>query len=84
MAKNIVLVGNKVDLSESKRRVSFEEAFRLAKRLNLAGVFETAAKLGDSEAFNLDMPSVDDVFFRSVLNCHDLYGGKTKGNSGDN
>ena len=73
-----MLVGNKVDMSESKRRVSFEEAERLAKRLKLAGFFETAAKLGDQEAIAQELPSVDDLFFRSVLNCHDLFSGKTK------
>ena len=47
MLKNIVLVGNKVDLAETRRKVSLEEAIRLAKRLGLAGVYETSAKFDD-------------------------------------
>lgn len=71
MAKNIVLVGNKVDLSDTKRKVSFDEAVRLAKRLNLAGVYETSAKFDDHQAQTLNLTTVDDVFFRSVVNCFD-------------
>jgi len=62
-AKNIILVGNKTDL-EGNRKVSFEEAVQLAKRLNLAAVFETSAK---------DGKQVDDVFFRGVVNCMDYF-----------
>lgn len=41
----------------------FEEAVKLAKRLKLAAVFETSAKCNES---------IDDVFFRSVINCVDM------------
>ncbi len=43
MASNIILVGNKSDLNE-RRKVDFEEAIELAKRLKLSAVFETSAK----------------------------------------
>ncbi len=62
-AKNIILVGNKTDL-EGKRKVSTEEAIKLGKKLNLAGVFETSAKVNNS---------VEDVFFRTIVNCVDNY-----------
>lgn len=64
VANNIILVGNKTDLSE-KRKVSYDEAVQLGKKLNLAAVFETSAKQNNS---------VDDAFFRSVVNCLDMYG----------
>jgi len=44
--------------------VPFEEAIRLGKKLNLAAVFETSAKSNDS---------IDDAFFRSIVNCVDFY-----------
>ena len=47
---------------EDHRKVSFEEAIRLAKKLNLAAVFETSAKSNQS---------IDDVFYRSMINCVD-------------
>jgi hypothetical protein len=47
---------------EGKRKVSTEEAIRLGKKLNLAGVFETSAKVNNS---------VEDVFFRTIVNCVD-------------
>jgi hypothetical protein len=56
-------VGNKTDL-EDKRKVGFEEAVMLGKRLNLAAVFETSAKENNS---------IDDAFFRSIVNCVDFY-----------
>jgi hypothetical protein len=40
---------------------------KLAQRLKISAVFETSAKLGDNED-----TTVDDVFFRSILNCYDL------------
>ena len=52
-------MGNKTDLEE-KRKISFEEAVRLGKKLNLAAVFETSAK---------NNSSIDEVFFRSIVNC---------------
>ena len=63
MARNIILVGNKTDL-EDRRKVSYEEAVKLGKKLNLAAVMETSAK-NDS--------GIDDVFYRSVINCADMY-----------
>jgi hypothetical protein len=44
--------------------VTFEEAVKLAKKLNLAAVFETSAKENES---------IEDVFFRSIVNCVDYY-----------
>ena len=41
---------------------------RLAKRLKLAGVYETSAKTGDEKDSLL---SVDDLFFRAIVNCVD-------------
>lgn len=61
VARNIILVGNKCDLAQ-QRAVQFEEAVELAKSLNLAAVFETSAK---------DNLSIDDVFFRSIINSLD-------------
>lgn len=63
VARNIILVGNKTDLEE-KRKVPFEEAVRLGKKLNLAAVFETSAKSNDA---------IDDAFYRSIVNCVDFY-----------
>jgi GTPase SAR1 family protein len=63
VARNIILIGNKTDL-EDKRKVPFEEAVRLGKKLNLAAVFETSAKSNDA---------IDDAFFRSIVNCVDFY-----------
>ncbi len=63
MAKNIILVGNKCDLASGNRRVQFEEAVELAKRLGLSAVYETSAK---------NNQSIDDVFFRAIVNCMDF------------
>ena len=49
---------------ESRRKVSFEEAVKLGKKLNLAAVMETSAK---------DDSWIDEVFFRSIINCVDMY-----------
>ena len=54
-------MGNKSDLEE-KRKVNFDEAIRLGKKLNLSAVFEASAKSNDS---------IDDVFFRCIVNCAD-------------
>lgn len=43
-------MGNKADLATNKRKVSIEEAVRLAKKLKLAAVFETSAKNPESDA----------------------------------
>jgi hypothetical protein len=70
VANNIILVGNKTDLEE-KRKVTFDEAVKLGKKLNLAAVFETSAKNNNS---------IDDAFYRSVVNCLDIYGATGNGN----
>jgi small GTP-binding protein len=62
VARNIILVGNKTDLSD-RRKVTFDEAIRLGKKLNLAGVYETSAK---------NNSSIDDAFFHSIVNCLDF------------
>ena len=62
-ARNIILVGNKVDLACDKRQVAFAEAERLGRRLGLAGVVETSAKEGT--------PSLDDAFFLAITNALD-------------
>lgn len=62
-ARNIILVGNKVDLACDKRQVSFADAERLGRRLGLAGVVETSAKEGT--------PSLDDAFFLAITNALD-------------
>ena len=54
-------MGNKSDLTEL-RKVEFDEAVELAKKLNISAVFETSAKSNQS---------IDDVFFRSIVNCID-------------
>ena len=56
------MVGNKSDLGD-RRRVGFEEAVQMARKLNLAAVFETSAK-GNSQ--------IDEVFFRAIVNCVDM------------
>lgn len=66
-----MLVGNKSDLAETRRQVSSDEAVRLAKRLGLAGVYETSAKFDEQQAMTQSLATVDDVVFRSVLNCLD-------------
>ncbi|CDW85248.1 rab family gtpase [Stylonychia lemnae] len=63
VAQNIILVGNKSDMAEGRRKVSTEEAIALAERLNIAAVFETSAK---------DNESIDDLFNRAVVNCVDI------------
>ena len=62
-AKNIILVGNKVDLAPEKRQVSYEEAETLAKRMGMAGFVETSAKEGNE--------SLDDAFNMAVVNALD-------------
>jgi hypothetical protein len=37
---------------------------KLAKKLNLSAVFECSAK---------DNKMIDDIFFRSIINCTELY-----------
>lgn len=41
----------------------------MAKKLNLSAVFETSAK---EDIVNNETTKVDDIFFRSIVNCVDL------------
>ena len=52
--------------------MSREEAVRLAKRFGLVGVYETSAKYEEQEALSKGLATVDDVIFRSVVNCFDF------------
>lgn len=70
MASNIILVGNKTDIDD-RRKVPFEEAVKLAKKLKLAAVFETSAKSNES---------IDDAFFRSVINCINMQAASNSNN----
>ena len=63
VSQNIILVGNKSDLALGRRKVSIQEALELSKRLKISAFFETSAK--DNEA-------IDDLFYRSVVNCVDI------------
>jgi small GTP-binding protein len=60
--RNIVLVGNKLDLEDS-RQVKYHEGLELAKKLGLAGFVETSAKDGSQ--------SLDDAFFITCVNAFD-------------
>jgi hypothetical protein len=45
--KNVILVGTKLDMikeDESLRKVTFDEALNLARKLNLISVIETSSK----------------------------------------
>lgn len=57
----LVIIGNKVDLSPDKRRVSAEDAEDLAKRLE-ADHLETSAKEGNN---------VEDMFLKIARKCHE-------------
>ena len=59
-----MLVGNKVDLSDSERKVPLETAVRFAKKMNISAVFEVSAK---------SSTNVDDAFYRSLVNCVDSF-----------
>ena len=67
-ARNILLVGNKLDLASEKREVAFADAEKLARRIGLAGAVETSAKEG-SETLN-------DSFYITVVNALDLKEGE--------
>lgn len=60
-SNNIVLVANKTDMPHEKREVTLEDAVKVAKELQLAGVVETSAKDG--------LESVDDGFYITILNA---------------
>ena len=63
-ARNIILVGNKSDLADERRQVSFGQAELLARQLGLAGVVETSAKEGSDSLF--------DAFYVVTANAVDL------------
>ena len=69
--KNIILVGTKLDkvsADPSERKVLFQEALNLARKLNLYSVIETSAK----ESMRLDtIEDLNDVFSMCALNCYD-------------
>lgn len=67
-ARNILLVGNKLDLASEKREVAFADAEKLARRIGLAGAVETSAKEG-SETLN-------DSFYITAVNALDLKEGE--------
>ena len=67
-ARNILLVGNKLDLASEKRQVSFSDAEGLARRMGLAGAVETSAKEG-SETLN-------DSFYITAVNAMDFKEGE--------
>jgi hypothetical protein len=81
--KNIILVGTKLDkvrADPNERKVSFQEALDLAKKLNLFSVIETSAK----ETSRLDMmEDLNDVFSMCALNCYDTSVEKQKAKLGD-
>lgn len=58
---NIVLVANKTDIPSEQREVALEDAVKVAKELQLAGVVETSAKDG--------LESVDDGFYITIINA---------------
>lgn len=57
----LVLIGNKLDLAATERRVSLEDALDLAKRLN-ATHFETSAK---------DGINVEEMFMEIARRCYE-------------
>lgn len=63
-SRNIVLVGNKLDLADQSREVSFTDALALARKLGLAGIIETSAKTGHLNC--------DEAFFITCANALDL------------
>ena len=67
-ARNILLVGNKLDLASEKRQVSFSDAERLARRMGLAGAVETSAKDGSD--------TLSDSFYITAVNAMDFKEGE--------
>lgn len=57
----MIIIGNKVDVSDGERRVSFDEAQDLADRLN-ATHLETSAKIGTN---------VEEMFMQIAQKCYD-------------
>ena len=69
--KNVVLVGTKLDLvlkDESQRKVSFEEALALARRLNCAAFIETSSK--DEKTLGI-LDGLFDSYLICALNCYE-------------
>ena len=70
--KNIILVGTKLDKvrdDPNERKVTYQEALDLGKKLNLYSVIETSAK----EQMRLDMiEDLNDVFSMCALNCYEI------------
>ena len=56
-----MLVANKTDILSEQREVALEDAVKVAKELQLAGVVETSAKDG--------LESVDDGFYITIINA---------------
>ncbi len=56
-----MLVANKTDITSEHREVALEDAVKVAKELQLAGVVETSAKDG--------LESVDDGFYITIINA---------------
>lgn len=56
-----MLVANKTDIPSEQREVALEDAVKVAKELQLAGVVETSAKDG--------LESVDDGFYITIINA---------------
>lgn len=69
--KNVVLIGTKLDLvikDESRREVQFEEALRLARRLNCSAFIETSSK--DEQTMGV-LDGLFDGFLICALNCYE-------------
>jgi small GTP-binding protein len=62
-SENVVLVGNKVDLAETHRQVTVDEALEFSKRMGLLGYFETSASQNQN---------VDNFFYTVVLKAFEI------------
>ena len=69
--QNIILVGTKLDLvhkDERQRKVKFEEALALARKLNCSAFIETSAK--DDKTMGV-IDGLNDCFLICALNCYE-------------